>query len=96
MCREGAAEAEHEIAKVERPHVGQRRCVHQVLTPDAERLVPPAAAHDAEPGARGKIRSARELVAQTRIESGVHSFLEVVYGGILGALSVLVIFQVFG
>ena len=36
------------------------------------------------------------LVAQTRIESGVHSFLEVVYGGILGALSVLVIFQVFG
>jgi diacylglycerol kinase (ATP) len=36
------------------------------------------------------------LVAQTRIESGVHSFLEVVYGGTLGALSVLVIFQVFG
>ena len=36
------------------------------------------------------------LVAQTRIESGVHSFLEVVYGGVLGALAVLVIFQVFG
>ena len=36
------------------------------------------------------------LVAQTRIESGVHSFLEVVYGGLLGALAVLVIFQVFG
>jgi diacylglycerol kinase (ATP) len=36
------------------------------------------------------------LVAQTRVESGVHSFLEVFYGGILGALSVLVIFQVFG
>jgi diacylglycerol kinase (ATP) len=36
------------------------------------------------------------LVAQTRIESGVHSFVEVVYGGILGALSVLVMFQVFG
>jgi membrane-associated phospholipid phosphatase len=26
----------------------------------------------------------------------VHSFLEVVYGGVLGALAVLVIFQVFG
>jgi diacylglycerol kinase (ATP) len=36
------------------------------------------------------------LVAQTRIESGVHSFVEVVYGGVLGALAVLVIFQVFG
>ena len=36
------------------------------------------------------------LVAQTRIESGVHSFIEVVYGGVLGALAVLVIFQVFG
>ena len=36
------------------------------------------------------------LVAQTRIESGVHSFLEVVYGALLGALAVLVIFQVFG
>ena len=35
------------------------------------------------------------LVAQTRIESGVHSFLEVSFGGILGALSVLVIFQAF-
>jgi diacylglycerol kinase (ATP) len=35
------------------------------------------------------------LVAQTRIESGVHSFLEVSFGGILGALGVLVMFQVF-
>jgi diacylglycerol kinase (ATP) len=35
------------------------------------------------------------LVAQTRVESGIHSFLEVTYGGLLGALSVLVIFQVF-
>jgi diacylglycerol kinase (ATP) len=34
------------------------------------------------------------LVAQTRVESGVHSFLEVVYGGVLGALAVLVVFQV--
>src|SRR3954469_20883087 len=36
------------------------------------------------------------LVAQTRIESGVHSFVEVVYGGILGTLAVLVVFQVVG
>jgi diacylglycerol kinase (ATP) len=36
------------------------------------------------------------LVAQTRVESGVHSFLEVTYGGLLGALAVLVMFQVFG
>ena len=35
------------------------------------------------------------LVAQTRVESGVHSFLEVSYGALLGALSVLVMFQVF-
>jgi diacylglycerol kinase (ATP) len=35
------------------------------------------------------------LVAQTRVESGVHSFLEVSFGGILGALGVLVMFQVF-
>ncbi|MBA2569022.1 MAG: diacylglycerol kinase [Actinobacteria bacterium] len=35
------------------------------------------------------------LVAQTRVESGVHSLLEVVYGAVLGALAVLVIFQVF-
>jgi diacylglycerol kinase (ATP) len=35
------------------------------------------------------------LVAQTRIESGMHSFLEVSFGGILGALGVLVIFQAF-
>ncbi|HEV8603202.1 MAG TPA: diacylglycerol kinase [Gaiellaceae bacterium] len=35
------------------------------------------------------------LVAQTRVESGVHSFLEVAYGGLLGSLAVLVMFQVF-
>jgi len=35
------------------------------------------------------------LVAQTRMESGVHSFLEITYGGLLGALAVLVMFQVF-
>jgi diacylglycerol kinase (ATP) len=36
------------------------------------------------------------LVAQTRIESGVHSLLEVMYGGALGALVTLVLFQVIG
>ncbi len=35
------------------------------------------------------------LVAQTRVEAGIHSFLEVVYGGVLGALLTLVLFQVF-
>jgi diacylglycerol kinase (ATP) len=35
------------------------------------------------------------LVAQTRVESGVHSALEVLYGGVLGALITLVVFQVF-
>jgi diacylglycerol kinase (ATP) len=35
------------------------------------------------------------LVAQTRVESGVHSALEVTYGGLLGALLALVVFQVF-
>jgi diacylglycerol kinase (ATP) len=35
------------------------------------------------------------LVAQTRVESGVHSALEVTYGGVLGALITLVVFQVF-
>jgi len=34
------------------------------------------------------------LVAQTRVESGVHSTLEVLYGGLLGALLTLVLFQV--
>lgn len=34
------------------------------------------------------------LVAQTRVESGVHSTLEVAYGGALGALVTLVCFQV--
>jgi diacylglycerol kinase (ATP) len=35
------------------------------------------------------------LVAHSRIESGVHSVLEVAYGGVLGALVTLVLFQVF-
>jgi diacylglycerol kinase (ATP) len=35
------------------------------------------------------------LVAQTRVESGVHSALEVLYGSVLGALVTLVLFQVF-
>ncbi|MEX2212066.1 MAG: diacylglycerol kinase [Gaiellaceae bacterium] len=34
------------------------------------------------------------LVAQTRVESGVHSSVEVLYGGVLGALVALVVFQV--
>jgi diacylglycerol kinase (ATP) len=34
------------------------------------------------------------LVAQTRVESGVHSTAEVFYGGLLGALVTLVCFQV--
>ena len=34
------------------------------------------------------------LVAQTRVEAGVHSGLEVLYGGALGALVTLVVFQV--
>jgi diacylglycerol kinase (ATP) len=33
------------------------------------------------------------LVAQTRVESGIHSVLEVAYGGALGALVTLVVFQ---
>ena len=36
------------------------------------------------------------LVAQTRVESGIHSALEVAYGGALGALTTLVLFQVIG
>jgi diacylglycerol kinase (ATP) len=35
------------------------------------------------------------LVAQTRIEAGVHSTLEIVYGGLLGALVTLAVFQLF-
>ena len=35
------------------------------------------------------------LVAQTRVESGVHSALEVASGGLLGALAALIVFQVF-
>ncbi len=34
------------------------------------------------------------LVAQTRVESGVHSTLEVFYGALLGSLVALVVFQV--
>jgi diacylglycerol kinase (ATP) len=34
------------------------------------------------------------LVAQTRVEAGIHSALEVLYGGALGALVTLVVFQV--
>ena len=33
------------------------------------------------------------LVAQTRVESGVHSALEVAYGGAIGAIVTLVVFQ---
>jgi diacylglycerol kinase (ATP) len=36
------------------------------------------------------------LVAQTRVESGIHSLLEVAYGGALGALVTLVLFQAVG
>jgi diacylglycerol kinase (ATP) len=35
------------------------------------------------------------LVAQTRVEAGVHSSLEVFYGAVLGAVTALVCFQVF-
>ena len=35
------------------------------------------------------------LVAQTRVESGVHSVLEVSYGALLGSIVTLVLFQVF-
>jgi diacylglycerol kinase (ATP) len=35
------------------------------------------------------------LVGHTRIESGVHSTLEVVYGGLLGAIVTLALFQIF-
>lgn len=35
------------------------------------------------------------LVAQTRVESGVHSALEVTYGALVGALATLVVFQLF-
>src|SRR5439155_7851406 len=36
------------------------------------------------------------LVAQTRVESGIHSTLEVAYGGALGAIVTLVVFQLVG
>jgi diacylglycerol kinase (ATP) len=35
------------------------------------------------------------LVAQTRVESGVHSTVEVTYGALVGALVTLFVFQVF-
>jgi diacylglycerol kinase (ATP) len=35
------------------------------------------------------------LVAQTRVESGIHSSAEVGYGALLGALTTLVLFQLF-
>ena len=35
------------------------------------------------------------LVAQTRVESGVHSTAEVAVGGLIGALVTLAIFQLF-
>jgi diacylglycerol kinase (ATP) len=35
------------------------------------------------------------LVAQTRVESGIHSALEVFYGSLLGILTTLVLFQAF-
>jgi diacylglycerol kinase (ATP) len=36
------------------------------------------------------------LVAQTRVESGIHSTLEVALGGLLGSATTLVLFQAFG
>jgi diacylglycerol kinase (ATP) len=36
------------------------------------------------------------LVVQTRVEAGVHTPLEVVYGGVLGAMVTAAIFQIFG
>jgi diacylglycerol kinase (ATP) len=36
------------------------------------------------------------LVAQTRVESGVHTASEVATGGVLGALVTLALFQAFG
>ena len=36
------------------------------------------------------------LVAQTRVESGIHSTLEVAYGASLGAIVTLVVFQFVG
>jgi diacylglycerol kinase (ATP) len=35
------------------------------------------------------------LVAQTRVESGVHTTLEVTYGALLGTLTTLIVFQLF-
>jgi membrane-associated phospholipid phosphatase len=35
------------------------------------------------------------LVAQTRIEAGFHSALEVTYGAVIGALVTLAFFQIF-
>src|SRR3954471_12482310 len=58
-----------------------------------------AATYVATPGHRFLISSIALimalLVAQTRVESGVHSALEVTYGALVGALATLVVFQVF-
>ena len=58
-----------------------------------------AATYVATPGHRFLISSIALimalLVAQTRVESGVHSALEVTYGALVGALAALVVFQVF-
>jgi diacylglycerol kinase (ATP) len=35
------------------------------------------------------------LVAQTRVESGIHSTIEVTFGALIGALATLIVFQVF-
>jgi diacylglycerol kinase (ATP) len=35
------------------------------------------------------------LVAQTRVESGIHSALEVFWGALLGSLTALVVIQLF-
>ncbi len=36
------------------------------------------------------------LVVQTRVEARVHTTLEVVYGGVLGAMVTAAIFQILG
>jgi diacylglycerol kinase (ATP) len=58
-----------------------------------------AATYVAGPGHRFLISSIALimaiLVAQTRVESGVHSAMEVTYGALVGSLATLVVFQVF-
>jgi membrane-associated phospholipid phosphatase len=36
------------------------------------------------------------LVAQTRVEAGIHSALEVFYGALLGSITALAVIQVLG